>query len=89
MSVAKLILHRLKMSYNNPKYKKVKLSKTHSYKADKHRKNHIAHVLRNDPRRFRILSFAQALAAKKIQRHYRVYKEYKIEREKIRFEQAK
>jgi hypothetical protein len=65
------------------------LNKTHSYKAELHRKNHIVHVLRNDPRRFRIIPFAQNLAAKKIQRYFRNYKDYKLERERIRFEQAK
>lgn len=52
-------------------------------KAERQRKKHLSHILRNDPRRFRIIAFAQATAAVKIQRHYRGYKEYKIEREKI------
>ena len=45
-------------------------------------------MLKNDPRRFRVLAFTERLAATRIQRHYRAYREYKVERERIRFEQA-
>jgi hypothetical protein len=58
-------------------------------KADRHRKTHLSIILRNDPRRFRILIFAQTLAAKRIQSYFRTYIEYKKQREAILFEQAK
>lgn len=58
-------------------------------KADRHRKTHLSIILRNDPRRFRILNFVQNLAAKKIQKYFRTYIEYKKQREAILFEQAK
>lgn len=51
--------------------------------------NHISHILRNDPKRVRVVDFARTLAAKRIQRHYRNYIDFKKERERIRFEQAK
>ena len=46
-------------------------------------------MLRNDPKRVRVVDFARTIAAKKIQRHFRNYIDFKKERERIRFEQAK
>jgi hypothetical protein len=71
---------------NKTRIKKIAINKTPGYKSEKQRKNHISHILRNDPRRFRIIAFSQILAATKIQHHYRAYKEYKIERVKIQFD---
>ena len=58
-------------------------------KADKLRKNHISHLWRRNPKKYRIIAFAQEVAAKKIQKHFKAYVEYKKERELIQFEQAK
>jgi len=65
------------------------MSRSYLSKSDKYKERHIVHILRNDPRRFRIIAFAEALAATKIQRHYRDYTQHKIECERIRFEEAK
>lgn len=58
-------------------------------KAERNRKNHITHILRNDPKKYRVVEFAQRVAADRIQKAFRQYIEYKKERELIRFEQAK
>jgi len=68
--------------------KNIRFDKKQAAKAEKNRKNHIEHILRNDPKKIRVVKFAREIAAKKIQQHFRAYIDYKKEREKILFEQA-
>jgi hypothetical protein len=79
------IKNKKKKSHN----KNIRFDKTRAARADKNRKNHIAHLSRNKVNKAKIIEFACKVAAKKIQRIYRDYLEEKKERERIRFEQAK
>ena len=55
-------------------FKMVKRSKKKKKEtATQIRENHISYITRRDPRRFRILAFAQAVAARKIQARWRYY----------------
>mmetsp|Transcript_40922 Transcript_40922/g.46994 ORF Transcript_40922/g.46994 Transcript_40922/m.46994 type:complete len:194 (+) Transcript_40922:17-598(+) len=64
-TASKLTNKASETGFERPKMsRKLKVNKSHTYKAEKQRRNHIAHLLRNDPRRFRIVPFAQNLAAK-------------------------
>jgi hypothetical protein len=69
--------------------KNIRYDKTRAAKAEKNRKNHISHFVRNKINKAKIVDFARKVAAKKVQRIYRDYLEEKKERERIRFEQAK
>ena len=79
---------RVRYGYNQSRYKRVRMNKSLAFKAEQQRKTHIVHLLKNDPRRFKIIPFIQLVAAKRIQRYYRNYREFKLEREKIHLEQV-
>lgn len=64
------------------------LKKNVSSKAERMKKKSIAYLCRTYPRRYRIIAFAQEVAAKKIQRFYRIYKAEKVERQQIALDRA-
>lgn len=49
------------------------MHKNSAMKAEILRKNHISHLTRRNPLKYRIVAFAQEVAAKKIQRYFREY----------------
>lgn len=64
------------------------LKKNASSKAERMKKKSIAYLCRTYPRRYRIIAFAQEVAAKKIQRFYKIYKAEKLEKQQIALERA-
>ena len=51
------------------------MTKRLAQKAEDNRKNHIAFITWWNPKKYRIVAFAQLVAVKKIQKHYRDFKE--------------
>jgi len=51
-------------------------------KAERLKKSHISHICRRNPKRYRIIAFAQEVAAKKIQNNFRNF----IKERKMRME---
>lgn len=68
--------------------KSCKMVKNSAAKAEKLRKNHISHLCRRNPRKYRITAFAQEVAAKKIQSFFKNLIETKKERGRILLEKA-
>jgi hypothetical protein len=66
-----------------------KTTKTTFTKAEKMKKKSIADVCKNDPRKYRIIAFAQEVAAKKIQRYFRIHAIEIVERLQIRIERIR
>ena len=62
------------------------VSKVSSKKREKHVKNHIETLMKGRPIRFRVIAFAQRIAAKKIQRAFRRHRAERAERERRIFE---
>ncbi|CAI2386858.1 unnamed protein product [Moneuplotes crassus] len=69
-------------------YNSTKCSKNSVSKSEKIKKNHISYICRRNPMRFRIIAFAQVVAAKRIQRAIREFTLAKKEAKKRELEDS-